>query len=168
VAKFFGDFLNNFIGAVGIGAVKYADLSKDRISDYQFSWDQMLSFDGNTAPYLQYAYARMRSILREAGWAEAAPASPDVSLTAPEELELAKRLAALPDAVARVTEDHEPNHLCLHLYEVAQSFSRFYEACPVLKADEPVRTSRLALCDVTARQLRSGLALLGIDVLERI
>jgi arginyl-tRNA synthetase len=91
-----------------------------------------------------------------------------VVLDGREEVELALRLAALPDVIDRVTADHEPNHLCAHIFEVAQSFSRFYEACPVLKADEPTRSSRLALCDVSARTLRSGLALLGIDVLERI
>jgi arginyl-tRNA synthetase len=160
--------LDHVAHVIGIGAVKYADLSQNRQSNYVFSYEKMLSLRGNTAPYLQYAYARMRSILREAGWDGSPPTAPEVVLQAPEELELAKRLGALPDAVARVTGDHEPNHLCLHLYEVAQSFSRFYEACPVLKADEPARTSRLALCDVSARQLRSGLGLLGIDVLERI
>ena len=153
---------------IGIGAVKYADLSQNRQSNYVFSYEKMLSLKGNTAPYLQYAYARMHSILREAGWADAPPASPPVVLEAPEEIELAKRLTALPDAVERVVADHEPNHLCSHLYEVAQAFSRFYEGCPVLKADEPARTSRLALCDVSARTLRTGLALLGIDVLEKI
>jgi arginyl-tRNA synthetase len=106
----------------------------------------------------------MRSILRDVELSK----SPTVVLTEPAELDLAKLLASLPDAIERVTEDHEPNHLCAHLYDVAQSFSRFYEACPVLKADEPARTSRLALCDVSARTLQSGLALLGIDVIERI
>ena len=162
------DDLEHVAHVIGIGAVKYADLSQNRQSNYVFSYEKMLSLRGNTAPYLQYAYARMRSILREAGWDGSAPSSPAVGLEATEELELAKRLTSLPDAVRRVTEDHEPNHLCLHLFEVAQSFSRFYESCPVLKAPEPVRTSRLALCDVTARQVRSGLELLGIDVLERI
>ncbi|MEA3055013.1 MAG: arginyl-tRNA synthetase [Actinomycetota bacterium] len=162
------DDLDHVAHVIGIGAVKYADLSQNRQSNYVFSYEKMLSLRGNTAPYLQYAYARMRSILREAGWVDSVPANPAVELDAPEELELAKRLTSLPDAVGRVTEDHEPNHLCLHLFEVAQSFSRFYESCPVLKADEPARTSRLALCDTSARQLRSGLELLGIDVLERI
>jgi arginyl-tRNA synthetase len=133
-----------------------------------FSYEKMLSLRGNTAPYLQYAYARMHSILREAEWIDAPPAAPALELDQPEEIDLAKRLAALPDAVDRVVSDHEPNHLCSHLFEVAQSFSRFYEACPVLKAPEPARTTRLALCDVSARTLRSGLALLGIDVLDRI
>jgi arginyl-tRNA synthetase len=162
------DDLERVAHVIGIGAVKYADLSQNRQSNYVFSYEKMLSLRGNTAPYLQYAFARMHSILREAGWADRAPVAPQVVLEAPEEIELAIRLAALPDAIGRVTGDHEPNHLCTHLFEVAQSFSRFYEACPVLKADEPARTSRLALCDVSARTLRSGLAMLGIDVLERI
>ena len=162
------DDLDHVAHVIGIGAVKYADLSQNRQSNYVFSYEKMLSLRGNTAPYLQYAYARMHSILREAGWADAPPLAPSVTLEAPEEIELAIRLAALPDAVGRVIDDHEPNHLCAHLFEVAQSFSRFYEACPVLKAAEPARTSRLAVCDVSARTLRSGLALLGIEVLERI
>jgi arginyl-tRNA synthetase len=147
---------------IGIGAVKYADLSQNRQSNYVFSYDRMLSLKGNTAPYLQYAYARMRSILRDA-----APGD-SVVLTEPEELDLAKLLVGYPDAVERVIAEHQPNHLCAHLYDVAQSFSRFYEACPVLKADEPARSSRLALCAVSAAVLRSGLELLGIEVLERI
>ena len=156
------DDLEHIARVMGIGAVKYADLSQNRQSNYVFSYDRMLSLRGNTAPYLQYAYARMRSILRDA-----TPGG-DVVLTESEEIDLAKLLVAFPDAVHRVISDHEPNHLCAHLFEVAQSFSRFYEACPVLKADEPARTSRLALCDVAARTLRSGLGLLGIDVIERI
>ena len=158
------DDLEHVAHVMGIGAVKYADLSQNRQSNYVFSYEKMLSLRGNTAPYLQYAYARMRSILRDADLGE----NPTVVLTEPAELDLAKLLASLPDAVERVIGDHEPNHLCAHLFEVAQSFSRFYESCPVLKADEPVRTSRLALCDVAARTLKSGLALLGIDVIERI
>lgn len=158
------DDVEHIAHAIGIGAVKYADLSQNRQSNYIFSYEKMLSLRGNTAPYLQYAYARMRSILRDADLGDA----PTVVLTEPEELELAKILASLPDAISRVVDDHEPNHLCAHLFEVAQVFSRFYEACPVLKADEPARTSRLALCDVAARTLRSGLGLLGIDVIERI
>ncbi|MEA3018532.1 MAG: arginyl-tRNA synthetase [Actinomycetota bacterium] len=162
------DDLDHVARVIGIGAVKYADLSQNRQSNYVFSYEKMLSLRGNTAPYLQYAYARMHSILREAGWIAAPPAVVGVVLDGREEVELALRLAALPDVIDRVTADHEPNHLCAHLFEVSQSFSRFYEACPVLKADEPTRSSRLALCDVSARTLRSGLALLGIDVLERI
>ena len=127
----------------------------------------MLSLKGNTAPYLQYAYARMRSILREAG--ERQPqVNLVVDLADDAELALAKTLVATADATARVAEEDEPNHLCAHLYEVAQAFSRFYEACPVLRSEEPTRSSRLVLCDATATVLREGLALLGIDVLERL
>ena len=157
------DDVDDIARVIGIGAVKYADLSQNRQSNYVFSYEKMLSLKGNTAPYLQYAYARMRSILRDGG-----DLGGEVVLTEPEELELAKRLAAFPDALERVVAEHEPNHLCAHLFEVAQAFSRFYEACPVLKAEEPARSSRLALCDVSARTIRSGLGLLGIDVLERL
>jgi arginyl-tRNA synthetase len=156
------DDVDHVANVIGIGAVKYADLSQNRQSNYVFSYDRMLSLKGNTAPYLQYAYARMRSILRDA------QPGARVVLTEPEEIDLAKLLVAFPDAIDRVIDEHQPNHLCAHLFEVAQSFSRFYEACPVLKADEPARSSRLALCDVSARQLKSGLELLGIEVLERI
>jgi arginyl-tRNA synthetase len=156
------DDVEHIARVIGIGAIKYADLSQNRQSNYEFSYDRMLSLKGNTAPYLQYAYARMRSILRDAKPAER------VVLTEPEEIDLAKLLVATPDVIDRVIADHQPNHLCAHLFEIAQSFSRFYEACPVLKADEPARSSRLALCDVSANVLRSGLELLGIEVLERI
>jgi arginyl-tRNA synthetase len=149
---------------IGVGAVKYADLSQNRLSNYVFSFDRMLSLKGNTAPYLQYAYARIRSIQADAELG----AERRVVLAEPVERELAKLLVGTADVVARVAADYEPNHLCSHLYDVAQAFSRFYEACPVLKADEPVRTSRLLLCDATAGVLRDGLALLGIDVLERV
>ena len=149
---------------VGIGAVKYADLSQNRTSNYIFSFDKMLTLKGNTAPYLQYAYARMRSILREA------PAVPGaaVVLTEPAELDLARRLVELGDVLERVAAEDAPNHLCAHLYELAQSYNAFYEQCPVLKADEPARAARLALCEVTSATLERGLALLGIGVVERI
>jgi arginyl-tRNA synthetase len=156
--------LDGVARAIGVGAVKYADLSQNRQSNYMFSFERMLSLKGNTAPYLQYAYARMQSILRSGG--------PDVTgsvvLGEPAERDLAKALVGTADVVARVAEDYEPNHLCGHLYDVAQVFSRFYETCPVLKADEPVRTSRLLLCRATADVLRDGLGLLGIEVLERL
>jgi arginyl-tRNA synthetase len=150
--------------AVGIGAVKYADLSQNRTSNYIFSFDKMLTLKGNTAPYLQYAYARMRSILREA------PAVPGaaVVLTEPAEVDLARRLVELGDVLERVAAEDAPNHLCAHLYELAQSYNAFYEQCPVLRSEEPVRTSRLALCSVTAAALERGLALLGIGVVDRI
>jgi arginyl-tRNA synthetase len=162
------DDLESVARTIGIGAVKYADLSQNRQSNYVFSFDKMLTLKGNTAPYLQYAYARMRSILREAGWADQPPAGVEVHLDHEAEVELAKRLAATNDVIARLTDEYAPNHLCTHLYDVSQAFNQFYENCRVLQAEEPARTSRLALCDVTARTLKTGLADLGIGVLERI
>ena len=162
------DDIDEVARVIGIGAVKYADLSQNRQSNYVFSFDKMLTLKGNTAPYLQYAYARMRSILREAGWGDVPPPGVAIQLDHDAELELARRLVATADVVHRVTEDYAPSHLCTHLYDISQAYNQFYEHCPVLRADEPVRTSRLALCDATARTLRRGLALLGIGVLERI
>jgi arginyl-tRNA synthetase len=162
------DDLDQVATTIGIGAVKYADLSQNRQSNYIFSFEKMLSLKGNTAPYLQYAYARMRSILRDAGWAEGAPSAPLVVLGHEAEVELAKKLVATGDVLERMTDEYAPNHLCAHLYEVSQAYNQFYENCPVLRSEEPVRTSRLALCDATARTLRTGLAVLGIGVLERI
>jgi arginyl-tRNA synthetase len=153
---------------VGIGAVVYADLSQNRQSNYTFSFDRMLSLKGNTAPYLQYAYARIQSILREAGWAGTPPVDLDVELAAPQEVDLARALVALPDVLERVATEYAPNHLAAHLFELAQRYNQLYEHCPVLKAPEPARTSRLALCAATARSLELGLRLLGIEVVERI
>ncbi len=154
---------------VGVGAVKYADLSQHRQSNYVLSFDRMLSLKGNTAPYLQYAYARIRSILQEAGWASGVPGDrPPVTLDEAQELDLAKRLVVTGDVVSRVAEDYLSNHLCTHLFELAQAYHQFYEHCPVLRSAEPLRSSRLALCEVTAATLRLGLGLLGIEVLDRI
>lgn len=150
--------------AVGIGAVKYADLSSDRVKDYVFDWNRMLSFDGNTAPYLQYAHARIRSILRRAD----APAGA-VVLTEPAERALALELLAFPAAVAGAAEHLQPHRLCTYLFELASAFTAFYEACPVLRAEtEEARGSRLALCEATAETLRAGLGLLGIEAPERM
>jgi len=159
------DDLEQVARAIGIGALKYADLSASRTSNYVFSFDRMLSLKGNTAPYLQYAHTRMRSILREGG---EPPAAAEVLLTEEPELDLAKRLVALGDAVERVVADDAPHHLCGALYELASAFNTFYERCPVLRAPEPARTSRLALCGATARALDVGLDLLGIDAPERL
>lgn len=154
---------------VGVGAVKYADLSQNRQSNYVFSFDRMLSLKGNTAPYLQYAYARIRSILREAGWLEGSPGGRHaVTLHEPQERALAVNLVLVGDVVDRVESEQLPSLLCTHLYELSQAYNQFYEHCPVLRADEPVRTSRLALCEATATALADGLALLGIEVLEKI
>jgi len=151
---------------IGIGAVKYADLSTDRIKDYVFDWDRMLAFDGNTAPYLQYAHARICSIFRRAGVERADVRGSAITLGEPQERELTKRLLAYPTVLADTLDGYSPHKLCTYLFDLAQDFTSFYEHCPVLKADEPVRTSRLALSDVTARTLDHALGLLGIDAPE--
>jgi len=135
------------------------------MTDYIFSWDKMLSLHGNTAPYLQNAYVRIRSIFRKAGAVSLREA---LALSEPAELNLAKRLSQFAEIVPQVLNDFRPNILANYLFELANSFHTFYEACPVLKADEPVRSSRLALCDLTGRVLQRGLKLLGIDVPERM
>ena len=148
---------------VGIGAIKYADLSKSRLSDYIFNWDAMLSFEGNTAPYLQYAYTRVQSVFRKAGaWNTQAA----VRVTEPAEKQLAVLLAQFDEVVLGVADTGYPHHLCLYLYQVATLFSRFYEACPILKAEGAVRDSRLQLANWTGKILKTGLDLLGIAVLE--
>ncbi|MDZ5447879.1 arginine--tRNA ligase [Micromonospora sp. 4G57] len=152
--------------AVGIGAIKYADLSNDRQRDYVLDWERMLSLDGNTAPYLQYAYSRIRSIFRRAGVAARPDAS--VSLAEPAERALAFELVGFGAVVAQVERSLEFHHLAAYLHRLATAFSAFYERCPVLRAEEPVRGSRLVLCDLTARVLRQGLHLLGIRTPERM
>jgi arginyl-tRNA synthetase len=155
---------------VGLGGVKYADLLPNRQSDYVFSWDKMLSMQGNTAPYLQYAYARIRSIFRKAGVesAERGTGNAELKLSAPEELVLAKQLLNFGLTLEAVADDYRPNLLCNYLYELAGCFASFYEACPVLKAEGAERAARLTLCDVTARVLKQGLDTLGIEVLEQM
>ena len=154
---------------VGIGAVKYADLSTDRIKDYVFDWERMLSFDGDTAPYLQYAHARICSIFRRAGIDRAAARQVQPVLGEPEERALSLRLLGYDAAVADTLERYSPHRLTAYLFDLALDFTAFYEACPVLRApDETTRDSRLALADLTARVLAHGLGLLGIDVPERM
>jgi arginyl-tRNA synthetase len=154
---------------VGIGAVKYADLSTDRIKDYVFDWERMLSFDGDTAPYLQYAHARICSIFRRAGIERAASRTTMPMLAAPQERALALQLLAYEAALADTLERYSPHRLTGYLFDLASDFTAFYEACPVLRApDEATRASRLALSDLTARVLEHGLSLLGIDVPERM
>lgn len=148
---------------IGIGALKYADLSTDRIKDYVFDWDRMLAFEGNTAPYLQYAHARICSIFRRAGVERDAVRGSEVDLGTAQERTLTQRLLAYPTALDDTLAVYSPHKLCTYLFELAQDFTSFYENCPVMKADEPLRTSRLALCDVTARTLEHGLGLLGIS-----
>jgi arginyl-tRNA synthetase len=152
--------------AVGIGAVKYADLATERTRDYVFDYDRMLSFDGNTAPYLQYAHARVRSIFRAAG--RGAPRAETVHIGHPVERRLALDLLAFPAVLAEVAETCRCHRLAGYLYGVATAYTAFYETCPVLRADEPTRTGRLVLCDVTARTLRTGLDLLGIIAPDRM
>jgi arginyl-tRNA synthetase len=151
---------------IGIGAVKYADLSQYRMTDYVFSWDKMLSLQGNTAPYLQNAYVRIRSIFRKAG--EAAPKIDKLILGDSAEINLAKRLCQFAEIVPQVLNDFRPNILANYLFELGNNFHTFYEACPVLKSEEPARSSRLALCDLTARVLHRGLDLLGIKAPEKM
>ncbi|MGI9031308.1 MAG: arginine--tRNA ligase [Ilumatobacteraceae bacterium] len=155
--------------SIGIGALKYADLSPDRVRDYVFDWDRMLSFDGNTAPYLQYAHARICSIFRRAGLERSTARATTVLVDAVQERELAQHLLGFGTAVAEAVERASPHRLTAYLYELAQSFTAFYEHCPVLQApDASTRASRLALSDVTARVLARGLHLLGIDAPEQM
>jgi len=151
---------------IGIGAVKYADLVQYRMTDYVFSWDKMLALQGNTAPYLQNAYVRIRSIFRKAG--EGAPKIDNFVLKEAAEITLAKRLCQFAEIVPQVLNDFRPNVLANYLFELANSFHAFYEACPVLKSEESLRTSRLAVCDLTGRILERGLDLLGIKVPEKM
>ncbi|MBN1611095.1 MAG: arginine--tRNA ligase [Polyangiaceae bacterium] len=153
--------------AVGIGAVKYADLSSDRVKDYVFDYDRMLAFDGNTGPYLQYAHARIRSIFRK-GEVEV-PSPRAIPVHTEVEKALGLLLLAFPSVVSDVAESLCPHKLCGYLYELAASFSTFYENCPVLKAETAeLRASRLALCDLAARVLARGLGLLGIEAPPRM
>jgi arginyl-tRNA synthetase len=150
---------------VGIGAVKYGDLSSDRIKDYVFDWKRMVAFEGNTGPYLQYAHARIHSIFRKAGGAGGAG---EIQINAPAERALAIELLAFGRALQEVETTLEPHKLCVYLFGLASSFSSFFEACPVLKAEPVERASRLALCQLTARTLATGLNLLGIAAPERM
>ena len=152
---------------VGIGAVKYADLMQNRSADYRFSWDKMLALDGNTAPYLQYVYARIRSIFRKGELGDWRP-EPNmaVRLLAPEEQDLAKQMIRFGDTLLEVERTYKPNVLAGFLYELATKFNLFYQAHAVLKAPEDLRPTRLLLCDLTARYIRTGLELLGIETLE--
>ncbi|MEQ2008218.1 MAG: arginine--tRNA ligase [Limisphaerales bacterium] len=154
---------------VGLGAVKYADLLPNRQSDYQFSWDKMLALQGNTAPYLLYAYTRLRSIRRKAEELSAASGQRSaVSLIVPEEIALAKQLLNFGLVLEAVAEEYRPNFLCNYLYDLAGHFARFYENCPVLKADGTERATRLLLCELTGRVLKQGLEALGIETAEQM
>jgi len=159
--------LNNIARVVGIGAVKYADLSKNRTTDYIFDWDLMLSFEGNTAPYMQYAYTRVASIFKRAEIDESALTQP-ISLTQPHEKQLALRLVQFDETITQVAREGTPHVMCAYLYDLAQ-FSGFYENCPILSAeDDNVRQSRLKLARLTARTLKQGLETLGIETVDRM
>ena len=164
-----GDELNEVARKVGIGAVKYADLSKNRTTDYMFSWDSMLSFEGNTAPYLQYAYTRVKSIFRKAG-ASLATLPGEITLAEKQEHHLAVLLMQFEEVIGVVSRDATPHVLCTYLYDVASAFMSFYEACPILKEEtgQATRESRLALSALVSRTLEQGLSLLGIETLEKM
>jgi arginyl-tRNA synthetase len=157
--------------AVGIASLKYADLSQNRTSDYTFSYDKMLAMTGNTATYMQYAYARVRSIFRRGQIDIDALRSESASivLDSPAEKSLARQLMRFSEALEMTVVDYRPNQLTAYLFDLANAYSTFFEQCPVLKADSPeLRTSRMLLCDLTARTLKQGLELLGIPVIEKM
>jgi arginyl-tRNA synthetase len=162
-------FIANEARVIGISAVKYADLSQNRTSNYIFSYDKMLSLQGNTAPYLLYAYVRVQGIARkgEVDLGELG-AGEGIVLKDETELTLAKHLLGLTEILETVEAELLPNRLCQYLFELSQKFNQFYDKCPVLQAGEPQRTSRLLLCDLSARTIKLGLSLLGISVLERM
>ncbi|MCL1623620.1 arginine--tRNA ligase [Moraxella sp. Tifton1] len=155
------------VNAVAIGAVKYADLSKNRNTDYVFDWDAMLSFEGNTAPYMQYAYTRVRSIFAKAG-VDSDELAGDIIISDDKERTLAIKLLQFEECLIITAKDALPNTLALYLYELAGVFSAFYEHCPILTADEPTKSSRLQLAALTAKTLKQGLELLGIQTVERM
>jgi len=163
-------FIQHVASTVGLAAVKYADLSQNRITNYQFSFDRMLALQGNTAPYLLYAVVRIAGIARKGGDLEVAAggAGPALSFSEPQEWALVRELLRFDAVIAEVEEELLPNRLCTYLFELSQVFNRFYDQVPVLKAEEPSRASRLALCRLTADTLKLGLGLLGIATLERM
>ena len=163
------EFIENVAQVVGLSAVKYADLSQNRNSNYVFSFDKMLALQGNTAPYLLYAYVRVQGIARKGEINfEKLRKDAKIILQDEPELVLGKHLLKLNEVLNIVTIELLPNRLCEYLYELSEKFNKFFENCPVLKSEEPLRTSRLLLCDLTARTLKLGLYLLGISVLERM
>ena len=163
------DELEKLANAVGIGAVKYADLSKNRTTDYVFDWDNMLAFEGNTAPYMQYAYTRVLSVFRKANIDESALANAAVVISEDREAQLAARLLQFEETLGVVARDGTPHVMCSYLYDLAGLFSGFYEHCPILSAEnEDVRNSRLKLAQLTAKTLKLGLDTLGIETVERM
>ncbi|MEO0836151.1 MAG: arginine--tRNA ligase [Cyanobacteria bacterium J06642_3] len=163
------EFIDHVAQITGLSAVKYADLSQNRTSDYKFDFDKMLDLKGNTAPYLLYAYVRPQGVSRKGNinFAQLDTNTP-IELTADAELALAKHILQLEEVIKEVESTLLPNRICLYLFELSQKFNQFYEQCDILDADEPQRTSRLILADLTARTIKLGLSLLGIEVLERM
>lgn len=157
----------NVARVVGVGAIKYAELSKNRTTDYIFDWDTMLSFEGNTAPYLQYAYTRIRSVFRKSNITSDS-LEKKLSLTEPAEIALGLKLLQLEEALDAVVEDFQANILCNYLFELAGLFMSFYEHCPILQSEAEVKNSRLLLAEMTATTLQRGLALLGIETVEKM
>ena len=153
---------------LGIGAIKYADLSTDRSNNYTFEWEKMLSFDGNTAPYLQYAHARICSIFSKDEIDRNSTRDAEIILAHEREIVLARALIGYPEALDSACSSHSPHKLATQLHIIAQAFGSFYEVCPVLNAEDRTKISRLALCDLTARTLQTGLKLLGIDSPQRM
>ncbi|MGC9502748.1 arginine--tRNA ligase [Baaleninema sp.] len=162
------EFIENVANVVGLSSVKYADLSQNRTSNYIFSYDKMLSLQGNTAPYLLYAFVRVQGISRKGDIDFENLGEVSMSLQEEPEFVLAKHLLSLSEILDEVASELLPNRLCQYLFELSQKFNQFYDKCPVLQAEEPLRTSRLVLCDLSARTLKLGLSLLGIEVLERM
>ncbi|MFO8040376.1 MAG: arginine--tRNA ligase [Sodalinema sp.] len=162
------EFIEQVAEVVGMSSVKYADLSQNRTSNYIFSYDKMLSLQGNTAPYLLYAYVRVQGISRKGNIDFENLGEIQLKLSEDAELTLAKHLLSLAEILDDVAQELLPNRLCQYLFELSQKFNQFYDKCPVLQVEEPLRTSRLVLCDLSARTLKTGLSLLGIQVLERM
>jgi arginyl-tRNA synthetase len=158
----------NIARVIGISAVKYSDMLPNRQSDYVFSWDKMLALSGNTAPYLHYAYARTRGIIRKGNVDPANSSSANPMISAPEEAALAKHLLNFGATLEAAADEYRPNFLCNYLYDLAGKFTGFFENCPVLKSEEPIRSSRLVLTELAGRVLKQGLAVLGIETLEQM
>jgi arginyl-tRNA synthetase len=163
------EFKREVATAVGLGAVKYADLSQNRTSNYTFSYDKMLSLQGNTAPYMLYAYVRVQGISRKGNinFAQLTDTQ-SIYLNTEEEINLGKHLLQFAEIIEAISEDLMPNRICQYLFELSQKFNQFFEQCPVLQSEEPERTSRLILCHITAKTLKKGLELLGMKVLDRM
>ena len=162
------EFILNTSRVIGLGAVKYADLSQNRITNYQFSFDKMLSLNGNTAPYLLYTYVRISGIQRKNDFCYESKDSESINYEHKSEWTLIRKLLKFDEVIISIEKDLMPNRLCSYLFELCQTFNRFYDQVPILKEENYKKISRLALCELTAKILRLGLNLLGIETLERM